>query len=168
MEMFKDLSEPVNQLGNISEPVNQLEDISRSVNQVKENIVPSHEKLWVWQKSHKLMLQIHTISNGFPLDERFRLKDQVRRSSKSVPDNVAEGCNSYYYNEKIRGYRHARKEAGETQNHIREMQKKKYISTKEAEAIIYEYEEVIRGLNGLVRYYNKKRDNSKLRGHHRK
>ncbi|MBU0672641.1 MAG: four helix bundle protein [Candidatus Margulisbacteria bacterium] len=113
------------------------------------------------------MLQLHTITKSLPVEERFRLKDQVRRSSKSVPANMAEGCNSYYYNEKIKGYRHARKESGETQNHIREMQRKNYISNRESEAIIYEYEEVIRGLNGLVRYYSKKRDESKLRGQHR-
>lgn len=146
---------------------NQLGRISESGDQIKR-IVPSHEKLWVWQKAHKLMLRIHTITQSLPMDERFRLKDQARRSSRSVPDNIAEGNNSYYYNEKIKGFRQARKEAGEAQNHIREMQEKAYLANRESEGLLYEYEEVIRGLNGLVRYYARKRDASELKGHHRK
>jgi hypothetical protein len=33
--------------------------------------------------------------------------------------------------------------------------------------MIAEYEEVIKGLNGLVRYYSKKRDETRLSGHYR-
>lgn len=121
-------------------------------NQKKEwrGITPRHEKLWVWQKAHKLMLIIFRICKSLPRDEHFRLSDQSQRSSKSVPDNIAEGCSSYYFNNKIKCYFDSRKEAGETQNHIREMEKKNYIDSNLSQALIDEYEEVIRGLNGLI------------------
>lgn len=150
---------------NISKSDYQLGVISESEDQ--KRIIPSHEKLWVWQKAHNPMLVVHSISQSFPADERYRLKDQIRRSSKSVPDNISEGVNAYYYNEKIKAFRHSRKEAGETQNHVREMQRKKYYPNKESEALIYKCEEIIRGLNGLIRYFSNKRDNSQSKGHYK-
>lgn len=115
-----------------------------------ENIVPRHEKLWVWQKAHKLMLIIFKLTKNLPREEYFRLRDQIQRSSKSAQDNIAEGCSNYYFNSKIKSYYDSRKEAAETQNHIREMEVKSYIDTHLSQSLIDEYEEVIRGLNGLI------------------
>ncbi len=113
-------------------------------------IVPRHEKLWVWQRAHKLMIIVFNLCKRLPHGERLRLGDQIQRSSKSVPDNIAEGCSSYYFNNKIKCYRDSRKEAAETQNHLREMESKTYITDSLAQKLIEEYEEVIRGLNGLI------------------
>jgi len=122
------------------------------------------EKLWVWQKAHKLMLEIHKLTKNLPAEERFKLRSQIERSSSSVPDNIAEGSSCYYYNDKIKSYYNARKEAGETQNHLYSMSGKRYISSHLANRLIAEYEEVIRGLNGLIRSTAEKRDKTKLRG----
>jgi len=113
-------------------------------------IIPRHEKLWVWQKAHRLMIEIFRLCKRLPGAERFRLTDQIQRSSKSVPDNIAEGCSSYYFNNKIKSYIVSRKEAAETQNHIREMEGKAYVASELAQELIVKYEEVIRGLNGLI------------------
>lgn len=119
--------------------------------------IAGFEKLWVWQKAHKLMLEIHhKICKTLPNRERFRLRDQVERSSSSVPDNIAEGHTSYYYKDKIKAFNTARKEAGETQNHIRSMQGRNYITKKVANDLINRYEEVIRGINGYINWVRKK------------
>jgi four helix bundle protein len=47
--------------------------------------------LLVWQRSHKLVLEIYRLSAHFPVDERFGLVSQIRRASASVPTNIAEG-----------------------------------------------------------------------------
>lgn len=125
------------------------ENAEKQINK-NEKIVPRHEKLWVWQKSHKLMIMIFNLCKKLPFGERSRLGDQAQRSSKSVPDNISEGCSSYYFNNKIKCYRDSRKEAAETQNHIREMESKNYITEILSQKLIEEYEEVIRGLNGLI------------------
>lgn len=53
------------------------------------------KKTWrdliVWQKSHQLVLDIHTILKNYPAEERFALADQTRRSALSVPTNIVEG-----------------------------------------------------------------------------
>jgi four helix bundle protein len=49
-------------------------------------------QLQVWQKAHRLTLDIYRVSSGFPREEQFGLTSQVRRSAASVPANIAEGC----------------------------------------------------------------------------
>jgi len=115
-----------------------------------KGVIPRHEKLWVWQRANTLMLIIYKICKRLPREEHFRLSDQIQRSSKSVQDNIAEGCSSYYFNNKIKSYYDSRKEASETQNHIREMEGKCYINKDYSQELIDKYEEVIRGLNGLI------------------
>ena len=49
------------------------------------------QELVVWQKVHGNTLEVYRISAGFPRDEMFGLTSQIRRSSASVPTNIAEG-----------------------------------------------------------------------------
>ena len=49
-------------------------------------------ELLIWQKSHQLTLKIYSISVGFPTEEIYGLVSQMRRSSSSIPANIAEGC----------------------------------------------------------------------------
>ena len=82
----------------------------------REKLIAGFEKLWVWQEAYKMMQIIHKFCITLPREERFKLRDQIERSSSSVCDNIAEGYSSYYYNDKIKDFNVARKEAGETQN----------------------------------------------------
>ena len=48
--------------------------------------------LQIWQRSHKLTLEIYRITKEFPKSESYGLVSQMRRSSSSIPTNIAEGC----------------------------------------------------------------------------
>jgi four helix bundle protein len=50
------------------------------------------QDLQVWQKSHALTLEIYQITKRFPRDELYGLTSQMRRSSSSIPTNIAEGA----------------------------------------------------------------------------
>lgn len=50
------------------------------------------KKLDVWQKSHQLTLTIYKTTAAFPKEEQYGLSSQMRRSSSSIPANIAEGC----------------------------------------------------------------------------
>ena len=54
-------------------------------------MVGSFEDLEVFQRSYRLSLRIHRESLGFPEIEQRALGDQMRRASKSIPVNIAEG-----------------------------------------------------------------------------
>lgn len=49
-------------------------------------------KLDFWIRSHQFTLRIYTITRQFPKGEMFTLTSQMRRSSSSIPTNIAEGC----------------------------------------------------------------------------
>ncbi len=48
--------------------------------------------LLIWRKAHELTLAVYEVTKQFPNDERFGLTSQMRRSSASIPTNIAEGC----------------------------------------------------------------------------
>jgi len=48
--------------------------------------------LKVWEKSHQLVLRTYQVTKLFPKDELYGVTSQLRRSSVSIPTNIAEGC----------------------------------------------------------------------------
>lgn len=51
-----------------------------------------HHDLEVWSDAVDLVEEVYRVTASFPPDERFGLTSQLRRSSVSVPSNIAEGC----------------------------------------------------------------------------
>jgi len=54
-------------------------------------LVKSHRDLDVYRVAFDASLTIHSLSKTFPKDEQFSLTSQIRRSSKSICANIAEG-----------------------------------------------------------------------------
>ena len=48
--------------------------------------------LTVWQKARRLTLKVYEATCKFPREELYGLIGQMRKSSSSVPMNIAEGC----------------------------------------------------------------------------
>lgn len=55
----------------------------------------SYKELIVWQKSVELVEIIYTLTKNYPAEEKFGLTSQMRRSSISIPSNIAEGWGRY-------------------------------------------------------------------------
>jgi four helix bundle protein len=55
----------------------------------------NYKTLKVWDKAHQSTLNIYMKTKSFPVDERFGLTSQIRRSSVSIPANIAEGCGKF-------------------------------------------------------------------------
>ena len=53
--------------------------------------VQTYRDLLVWQRGMDLAVDVYRLTRLFPPDELYGLTSQVRRSSVSVPSNVAEG-----------------------------------------------------------------------------
>lgn len=53
--------------------------------------VKSYRDLKVWQQAMELVAAAYALLKGFPVEERFALADQVRRSAVSIAANIAEG-----------------------------------------------------------------------------
>lgn len=103
---------------------------------------------------------VHGIANRLPPSE-FRLADQSKRSSSSVPDNIAEGYGSFYLKDKLKGMFTARKEARETQNHLKSTSSKGFISRQQETELVDRYEGLIIGMNKFIQYLNSQKDRAK-------
>ena len=53
--------------------------------------VTPFENLEVFKKAYRVSLEVHRVSLTFPKIEQYALGDQVRRASKSICANIAEG-----------------------------------------------------------------------------
>ena len=51
----------------------------------------NYRNLVVWQKAHQLTLDVYSITTAFPDYELYGITSQLRRSSSSIPTNLAEG-----------------------------------------------------------------------------
>ena len=54
-------------------------------------MVKTHRDLQIWQKSMDLVTKVYKEVENFPDYEKFGLTSQIRRSSVSIPANIAEG-----------------------------------------------------------------------------
>jgi hypothetical protein len=57
----------------------------------KQSAVSTFEDLEVFQRAYRISLDVHLASLKFPEIERHVLADQIRRASKSICGNIAEG-----------------------------------------------------------------------------
>ena len=53
--------------------------------------VRNFEDLDVFKRAYRISLEVHKASLGFPRNEQYALGDQIRRASKSICANIAEG-----------------------------------------------------------------------------
>jgi four helix bundle protein len=61
------------------------------VGKSSQSAVSTFEDLEVFQRAYRISLEVHRASLNFPEVERYVLADQIRRASKSICGNIAEG-----------------------------------------------------------------------------
>jgi four helix bundle protein len=114
--------------------------------------------LEVWKKSRDLKKKISILVKTFPSEEKYRLNDQIIRSSRSVTANFSEGYGKYTYKETKQFCIHARGSLNETLNHLIDAFDEEYISKEQLISFKSEIEECARLLNGYISYLKKKMD----------
>ena len=53
--------------------------------------IENYKDLRAWQAARRLVKEVYNVSELFPRDEMFGLRQQIRRASVSAPSNIAEG-----------------------------------------------------------------------------
>ena len=56
-----------------------------------------YRDLKVFQLSYSLAMEIFEITKSFPKEEKYSIVDQIRRSSRSIPANIAEAWKKRNY-----------------------------------------------------------------------
>ena len=111
------------------------------------------EDLEVFRRAYRVSLEVHRASLEFPRIEQFALADQVRRASKSICANLAEGFGRQQQSrpEFRRFLIMAIGSADEMQVWVLYCRDLGYIASDVAERWRGEYQEIARMLSGLSR-----------------
>ena len=107
--------------------------------------------LIVYQKSYKLAMEIFEITKSFPKEEKYSLVDQVRRSSRSVPANIAEAWVKRKYPKSfVSKLLDSLAEEAETEVWIDMSKDCKYIKDQLHSSLLERYQEVAKMLNSMI------------------
>ena len=115
--------------------------------------IKSLETLEAWKKAKEFALRIYREALPvLPVEEKWNLNQQLRRSSTSVPANIAEGYGRFYYQETIRFCYNARGSLEETLSHLVLCFELKYIPRDLFESLEQDGEKLTQLINGYVGY----------------
>ena len=110
----------------------------------------------VYQNALAAGLRVYELTKKFPGEERYALTDQIRRSSRSVCANIAEGWRKRRYEAAfVSKLSDAETEAAETQVHIEFALRHGYLSRDEFAQLDDAYEKIIGQLVKMIEQPNK-------------
>jgi four helix bundle protein len=110
----------------------------------------SFRDLHVWEKSVDLAVRCHRLAKRFPRDEQPALGYQTRKSSLSMPSNIAEGFARHSTASYIQHLWTAHASGAELQTQLIVGTRIEIASEAEAAVLIADADEIGRMLHGLV------------------
>ena len=109
------------------------------------------EDLEVFKKSHDLVLEVYSITDKFPVREKFGLIPQMRRAAISIPANLMEGGERLGRLEYRRFVGIAKGSAGELKYYFFLARDLGYVSDHDHSAFRRQIDEISKMLSGLVK-----------------
>jgi four helix bundle protein len=116
--------------------------------------------LEVWKQCREIRREIWNLIKTFPKEERYRLSDQMIRSSRSATDCIAEGYGRYHYQENIQFCRQSRGSLYELINQLDTTLECKYINESCFNNMIDKIKNAVRMLNGYIKYLKGRKENN--------
>ncbi len=116
----------------------------------------SFEDLEVWKESRELKNELFQLVKTFPQDEKYRLADQLLRSSRSINSQLAEGHGRKTIPDRLKYCIQARGSLSETLNHLIDAFDCNYINEQQLQYFRGRIMIVEKLLNGYVTYLNNK------------
>ena len=122
------------------------------------NDIESFEDLEVFQRAYRISLEVHRVSLELPSHEQFGLADQLRRASKSICANLAEGFakQSYSGAEYKRFVQMAVGSANEMRVWLRYCVDLGYLDESRWQVWRDEYIEIAKMLQGIAKAWHKR------------
>ena len=111
-------------------------------------------QLQVWEKAHRLTLEIYRVTTQFPRAETYGLTSQVRRASSSICANLAEGCGRNGDAELARFCGIARGSASELEYHLLLARDLRFLLPSDHEKLAQQTIEIKRMLTALIQKLN--------------
>lgn len=112
------------------------------------------ENLKIYQLAARLEIFIYKVTEKFPKEEKFNSVSQLRRSSSSVSNNIAESYGRPSIKAKCLYLYVATGEAEETRSGIDRAYKKGFITENMRNFIVEKYTELLKGIYCYVKFLN--------------
>jgi len=114
------------------------------------------KRLQVWVRAKDFALKVYKqVLPLLPPEEKWNLNQQLRRSSLSIPANIAEGYGRFYYQDNVRFCYNARGSLEETLSHLIFAFEADFIPETLYKELEAEGEEIEKMLNGYISYLKK-------------
>ena len=114
------------------------------------------EKLDVWCRARDFAVRVNKeLLYLLPPEEKWSLNQQLRRSSQSIPANIAEGHGRFYFQDNVRFCYIARGSLEETLSHIVYAYKVDYVSETLYKTFTVDGENLNRLINGYIGFLKK-------------
>ncbi|MBD2258450.1 four helix bundle protein [Pseudanabaena sp. FACHB-2040] len=118
----------------------------------QRRLIKSHEDLVIYQMAFEAAMQVFQLTKSFPVEERYSLTDQMRRSSRSVCANMAEAWRKRRYQAAfIAKLNDCEAESAETQVWLKFAVKCRYLEPEQAKALYSTYNQILSGLVQLIK-----------------
>jgi len=118
--------------------------------------IATYRDLIVWRKAVDFVTRIYEATRRFPEDERFGLTSQLRRSSVSIPSNIAEGHGRYATNDYLRFLKIATGSLCEVQTQLLIEKNLSFLSESSYNQLDELTKEIERMLSSMIRKLNQK------------
>jgi four helix bundle protein len=114
-------------------------------------VIRSHRELEVYQLGFDSAMKLFELSRAFPIEERYSLTDQMRRSSRSVCANLAEAWRKRRYEGAfVAKLSDVETEAAETQTWLEFAVKCGYLDSQIARDLYQEYDNLLGKLVNMI------------------
>ena len=114
--------------------------------------IKTHEDLRVYQTAFDAAIKIFELSKKFPIEERYSLTDQIRRSSRSVCANLAEAWRKRRYQAAfIAKLSDSEAEAAEVQVWLKFAVKCGYLDIEQGQQIYAQYNQILASLVTMIK-----------------
>ena len=110
------------------------------------------EEIEVWKLSRVLVKEIYLITKQKSFDKDYGFIDQIRRSSVSIPSNIAEGYERKSNTEFIRFLYISKGSAGELRTQVYLAFDIGYINDVTFNMLLKQSEEISKSLSGFIKY----------------
>ena len=111
---------------------------------MSEGRITRHTDLKVYRRAFDAAMEIFRLSREFPKEETYSLTDQIRRSSRSVSANVAEGWRKRRYEKSfVSKFNDSEGEAAETQSWLQFAVECEYLDAEKCRELYQAYDEII-------------------------
>ena len=114
----------------------------------------SFQEMPVWQKAMELSMEVFDMTVDLPRSEDYGLTSQLRKSSNSVPGNVAEAFGRKSKRDMSNLYIVARGSAYETQSHLIYGNRVGYFENEKVKELLNDYNELIHDINRILKSFN--------------